>query len=1049
MSEQGMKRLEKLYISKIRSRIDEINERFIWTNATPVTDFAVAETMAHLPVGAAKKLRYRPAKDGLRWGKPWSTAWFRLRIRIPAAFKGETVVLRFLPDGECIIFRDDKPVQGLDRNRGEYILFDRAGGGERLDLYVEAGANAAFGDYAQRLARQPELLVLNRVVWDAFWDLSALYDMIVAPMEISNFLGTKVMYNLPENDTRRSRIIFALNKAVDLFDYGNPSNAELRSQARKVRSVLQPVYDCGANASAQTIACLGHAHIDVAWLWPLAETMRKCGRTFANVLELMDRYPEFKFVQSQPQLYEYTRRLYPALYDRIRQKVKTGQWVPTGATWVEPDCNVTSGESLVRQILFGTRFFKEDFDYDVTDLWIPDVFGYSAALPQILQRSGIECFLTQKISWSQFSRFPYHSFHWEGIDGTRILTHFPPANDYNSRLDSAQMITAANDYREKDRCSIQAVPFGFGDGGGGPNRPMLERMRRYRNLEGMPKLEPMSTKEFFQHLRKASADLPKWIGELYLEMHRGTYTTQACNKKFNRQAEILLHDAEMLSALGSVLGSRYDQKTLNEAWKLVLLNQFHDIVPGSSIDEVYADSYRQYKEIFSKGRAVRDRTIAFLAAKIDTRGDGIPVLVLNSLSWERSDTVTFEADRMRRGTSYVAFDAEGRESPVQLCSDGRARFKGCIPSVGHSVFHVRAGKASAPTIAATVQGMENARVRVDFDAAGRVRGIFDKKEQREVLERGKSGNRFILFEDKMATCGPAWDMEIYYNDKPLVTDGKLLAAKVIERGAVRSVVRFTRSLSKSTIVQDVVLTADSARIDFVTTVEWGNEKDVLLKVAFPVNVRADKARYEIQFGNIERPTHWNRPQDFGMFEVPAQRWADLSEGDYGVALLNDCKYGHDIRDNVMRLTLLRAPKWPGKNADVDKTHQFTYSILPHAGTYTNGVVREGYELNVPATARVVKAKGGKLPARMSRMSVSGGNIVIDTVKKAEDDNGIIVRMYEAHGCRGRYEFITNLPVKRIVETNLMEKEEKGLGMKNGTLALEFKPFQIVTVKLKM
>lgn len=1048
MSAQGMKRLEKLYVDKIRIRIGEINERFIWTNATPVTDFAVAETMAHLPIAAAKKLRYKPAKDGLRWGKPWSTAWFRLRIRIPAAFKGETVALRFLPDGECIIFRDDKPVQGLDRNRGEYILFDKAGSGERLELYVEAGANAAFGDYAQRLARQPQLLVCNREVWDAFWDLSALYGMI-DPTETKHWLGTFMVRSLPEDDTRRARIIFALNKAVDLFDYGNPSNAELRSQARQVRRALQPVYACRANASAQTIACFGHAHIDVAWLWPLAETMRKCGRTFSNVLELMDRYPEFKFVQSQPQLYEYTRRLYPALYDRIRQKVKSGQWVPTGAMWVEPDCNVTSGESLVRQILFGTRFFKEAFNYEITDLWIPDVFGYSAALPQILQRSGITCFLTQKISWSQFSRFPYHSFHWEGIDGTRVLAHFPPAEDYNAQIDPARLISSANYYHEKDRSSIQAVPFGFGDGGGGPTCQMLERMRRYRNLEGMPKLEPMAVKEFFRRLGQASADLPKWIGELYLELHRGTCTTQAYNKKFNRRAELLLRDAEMLSALAGAQGASYDRKTLNAAWKLVLLNQFHDIIPGSSIDEVYVDSYRQYDEIFAKGKAVKDRAVAALAARIDTRGDGLPVLVLNSLSWERSDTVTFESNRIRKGTSCVAVDADGRESPVQLCADGLARFKGSIPSVGHSVFHVRVGKANAAPIAATTQGMENDLVRVEFDAEGCVRSIFDKKARREVLERGKPGNRFILFEDKMATCGPAWDVDIFYNDKPLVTDGKLLSARVVERGAVRSVVRFTRALSKSKIVQDVVLTAGSARVDFVTTVEWGNEKDVMLKVAFPVNVRAEKARYEIQFGNVERPTHWNRPQDYGMFEVPAQKWADLSEGDYGVALLNDCKYGHDIHANVMRLTLLRAPKSPGKNADVNKTHQFTYSILPHAGGYTNGVVRAGYELNVPATARVVNAKAGRLPARLSRMGVSGGNIVIDTVKQAEDDNGIIVRMYEAHGCRGRYEFVTDLPVKRVVETNLMEQEEKRLAIKNGKLALEFKPFQIVTLKLKM
>jgi len=1043
MSTEGMKNLEKLYVRKIRSRINEIGDRFIWTDAAPVKDVSAAETMEHLSIKQAANLKYRPVKDGFRWGKNWSTAWFRLRFTVPRHFKGEQVVLRFSPEGECIIFRNEKIVQGLDPNRKEYLLLKRSAGNEKIELYVEAGANSAFGDLARRTMRQPQLLVFNPEVWAAYYDLVALFSMIEERFEKPHALP-------PGDDTRCAKILFGLNKAVDLFDYDTPDRALTRAQALKASKLLKPLYDCKASASAQTIACFGHAHIDVAWLWRLAETVRKCGRTFSNVLELMDHYPEFIFVQSQPQLYEYTCERYPAIYEKIRQKVKSGQWVPTGGMWVEADCNVTSGESLVRQILFGTRFFKGEFNSRIEDLWLPDVFGYSAALPQILSRSGIKYFLTQKISWSQFSKFPYHSFRWEGIDGSRVLTHFPPANDYNSALKAPQMLAAANEYREKDRSPIQAVPFGYGDGGGGPNRDILERMRRFRDLEGMPKLEPMAPREFFKKLEKESVDLPTWVGELYLELHRGTFTTQALNKKLNRRAEFHLRETEMLSAINSASGAAYDQKTLNAMWKLTLLNQFHDIIHGSSIDEVYADSRRDYAVILKTTGELREKAFARLAGRVDLRGPGQPVLAFNSLSWERQSLISIALPPGKRTREkLVATAPDGDKSPVQVSADNTARFIGTLPSAGHAVFHLQPGVASAPVIAADTRAMENECLRVEFDNEGRVKRIYDKVSSREILAPGATGNRFVLFEDKNASFGGAWDMEIFYNDKPLVTDGKLLSVKVVERGVVRSVVRFKRAIGKSTLVQDVVLTAGSPRIDFVTTVSWGDEKDVLLKVAFPVNILSEKARYEIQFGNVERPTHHNRPQDFGMFEVPAQKWADLAEADYGVALLNDCKYGYDIHGNVMRLTLLRAPKYPGKTADVNQTHEFTYAILPHKGGYTNGVVRAGYDLNVPVMARAVRPakRPSALPARSSAMSVSGENIVIDTLKKAEDDDALIVRLYEAHGSRGRRDFITALPVKRVFETDLMEKVEREINFRNKKVSLDFKPFQIITLKL--
>ena len=980
---------------------------------------------------------------------------------MPRTFAGQTVALLFDPEGECIVFRDGEPVQGLDRNRKDYVLFDRARGGERVELLVEAGANEAFGGFQARTMHQPELAVFNPDVWEAWHDLACLADLVEA---------------LPDDDTRRARVVFALNKAVDLIDYQDRSTAALRRSARAVRKALAPVLAQPAHASAQTVACMGHAHIDVAWLWPLAETIRKCARTFSTAVHYMDRYPEYCFVQSQPHLYEFTRDNYPGLYKRIKAKARSGQWVPTGCMWVEADCNVTSGESLVRQTLFGTRFFQKEFGHQVACLWLPDVFGYSAAMPQILKRSGIDYFLTQKISWCQFTTFPYHTFWWEGIDGTRVLAHFPPANDYNSQLKPSQMRGAAARYREKDRSPIQAVPYGFGDGGGGPTREQLERLRRYRDLEGMPRLAPMSPADFFQRLEAESEDLRTWVGELYLELHRGTLTTQANNKKLNRKAELALRDAEMLSAMTLPAGRVYPQAALNDAWKTLLLNQFHDIIPGSSIALVYQDSDRHYGQILAAAADVKQSALEHYAKQVDTRNlpqvanlrEGALVLALNSLSWERHDVVAANVPRLRRDRSYVAVAPDGTESPVQLCGDGLARFVATVPSCGHAVFHIRPvpsrrlqalregsqGSASAPPIVqATERGMENDVIRLRFDRRGRIRSIVDKRNRREIVPRGAVANQLILFEDKPANWD-AWDIDIFYNDKPLEVDGKLLSIEVKETGPVGAVVRVRRAFSKSVVSQDIILVAGSPRIDFLTTVEWGDEREVLLKAAFPVDVHSDKARYEIQFGNVERPTHWNTPWDFGRFEVAGHKWADLSEGDYGVALLNDAKYGHDIHGNVLRLSLLRAPKMPDPTADVGKTHRFTYSLLPHAGDYTNGVVREGYQLNVPVTATVVPSRAPSKARRAMPMgstaslfAITGDNVLIDTIKKAEDDDGIILRLYEAHACRGRRTLTIGLPCAKVVETDLMEREERELKLRNGKVALAFKPFQIRTLKL--
>ena len=1047
MATEGMSKLEKQYINKIRERSKEIGS-LIYAENVDIKDVAAFETPERLPFAEAIKNDFKPVKGGHRWGKPWQTSWFRLRFEIPQNFKGEQISLLFDCEGESIIFNNDGTVlQGLDTNRKEHVLVDKAKGGEKFELYVETGANCPFGGFVKRIMHQPQLAITVREVWECYYDIECLYEIIQDKNTVTGWASIGA-YGLPEDSTRRAQIVFNAAKAVDLFDYTDLSVAGLRKSAKRVRKALKPLYDKPANASEQTIACMGHAHIDVAWLWPLAETRRKCGRSFSNVLEILDRYPEFVFCQSQPQLYEYTKENYPDIYERIKQKVKTGQWVPTGCAWVEMDCNITGGESLVRQILFGTRFFREEFNHETACLWLPDVFGYAASLPQILKRSGIDNFLTQKISWNQFTTFPHHSFYWEGIDGSEVLSHFLPANDYNTDLHGARMIHAARKYKQKDRSSIHGALFGFGDGGGGPTKQMAERIRRFSDLEGVPKHEPMSPAKFFERLENESTDLPKWVGELYLELHRGTLTSQAYNKKFNRQSELTLRNAEMIEALNMTAGGQYRQQELNDAWKLVLLNQFHDIIPGSSIDLVYQDSDNDYAEVLKTANEVTNTALETYAESVDTTGEGKPVVVYNSLSWDRTDVASAKVKGLRKDRQYVAVECDGYQVPAQVGFDGNIRFAATIPSTGHAVNHILPASDDAPKakpVKATAKLLENELVKIKFDAKGRITSFYDKEADREVIAPGQVANQFIGFEDKPA-CWEAWDIDIYYNEKILHQDGKLISAEVIEQGPVRSVIRFIREFSKSTITQDVILAADTKRLDFDTKVEWGDESKILLKVAFPVDVHADKARFEIQYGNVERPTHWNMPQDFARFEVAAQKWCDLSEYGYGVALLNDCKYGHDIKGNIMRISLLRATKHPDKTADVNKTHTFKYSMLPHLGDYTNGVVQEAYEMNVLNLAVETEASQGDRPCYESAFMLDDDSVIIESIKKAEDDNSVIVRLYEAYNSRGVVNLETSLPVKKVIETNLMEVEEQELPVEEGTIELEFTPFQIRTLK---
>jgi alpha-mannosidase len=732
----------------------------------------------------------------------------------------------------------------------------------------------------------------------------------------------------------------------------------------------------------------------------------------------------------------------------MREKVASGQLEPVGSMWVEADCNIPSGESLVRQVLHGKRFFAQELGRDTTEVWLPDVFGYPGSLPQIMRQAGIDRFLTQKLSWNQYNVLPHHSFVWEGIDGSRVFTHFPPADTYNGDASVAELAHAVRNFKDHDRATRSLYVYGHGDGGGGPTAGMIESLRRLADLEGAPRVELEAASSFFD---KAVADIDDpavWVGELYLELHRGTYTTQAATKRGNRTGELALREAELWASLAPRPWSAYPAERLDRAWKTLLLHQFHDIIPGSGIHWVYEDTARDHAQVAAEAGAVTDDAVAVLADAIDTAGLSSPVVVLNPLSHDRADIVSLP--RYDRDEPLVAIGPDGEQSPVQVAADGALLFRASVPSCGHSVYDLVTGAgdpAPGSELEIDERGLDNSRLRVRWDDDGLLTSVWDKSADREVLAPGARGNVLQLFED-YPNFYDAWDVDRFTLEHPVdVTTLDELA--VTERGPHRASVRMTRSFGESRVTQTISLAAGSGRLDFVTTVDW-HESRRLLKVAFPVDVRSQRATYEIQYGHVERSTHTNTSWDLARFEVCAQRWADLSEPGYGVALLNDCKYGYDIQSNVMRLSLLRAPGWPDPQADRGM-QRFTYALLPHPGGLRDGrVVEAGHELNVPLRAVPTASHTGQQPRRASFLRVDRPGVVIDAVKKAEDTDALVVRLYEAWGQRGPVRLTCAASVAGVKRADLLERAQDGVETdRDGSIPLRLRPFEIVTLLLEL
>jgi alpha-mannosidase len=1029
-------------VRQLRNRLEEIRGT-VFSHRQPLTQLRCCVTGRFKGPESMPKSGWRPFKIMERWGGLDQTTWFRMTARVPKAFAGQRVATMIRPcaytdipglrdhdqTGEGLAYVNGNPFQGIDRNHEILVLTEKARGDEVFDIAIECTPQTRFD--ATHEFECADLAVMHRDAWDFYWDGTAYLDLIQA---------------LDRNQTTCRRMLNLVREAVWMVDLqagGGPDyHASLAEGRRLLREGLKNFTSHGMGQ----LTLIGQSHIDTAWLWPLRETRRKVGRTWSTVMRLMELYPEFHFSASQPELFLFAKECHPELWKQIKKRVKQGRFEPCGATWVEQDSNMPCGEALVRQFLYGNRFYEQEFGFRSRTAWLPDAFGFPWSLPQIMRKAGIEYFFTIKISWSQFTKFPYGYFLWQGVDGSSIPAIMTPMN-YNGNPVPADLIRQREAFSQKELVDEEPFPFGYGDGGGGPTMEMIEYGKRFGNVHGVPQCTFGRTEDCFDRMREEvpEAHLPVHNGELYLELHRGCQTTQGRTKRHNRKAEVLLHDAELLSSMALLHGGKYGQKTLFDAWRIVLTNQFHDILPGSSITEVYEDTEKDYARAREYAGSALDSAVGHLLSQIAMDGPGTPIVVFNTLSWLRSDVARARV-KLPRGAFHV-IAPDGGVVPSQRLENGEVLFEAYdVPPLGYAVYRVVKGEA--PTDASGILNvsdgiLENHCLEVRLDQSGRFVSVYDKVEDREVLAPGRKGNVLQIFDDRPG-ANDAWDID--HNFEALGWEpGPAKSVEVIEEGPVRAVIRVVRKTEHSTFTQDITLYALLPRVEVATHVEW-HEKHALLKVAFPVNILSSRATYHIQYGTIERATHANTDLDFARFEVPAQHWADLSEGNYGVSLLNDCKYGYDVKGNTLRLSLLRAPVDPDPHAD-EGHHQFTYALFPHSGDWRNGTVSQGFEMNVPLLAVAAAPNGGSLPSTASFGCVDTDHVLIDAVKKAEDSEAIIVRVYEACGERGPAAITFGPKPRKAAECNLMEENDKTVKLRKHTLEFYIKPYEIRTFKV--
>jgi alpha-mannosidase len=946
----------------------------------------IAGPVDRIPASDAAALDYRDAEPGMALGPLWATWWLAVDGRVPAEWQGEQVDLLLVTNSEATLWLDGEPAQGLVSGgafvRPDAMLTESAVAGEGLSARVEIACNGLFG--WSDLHQQPQYVEapappfrLERCVLARFdreaWALSSDLGVLAALMDEPG-----------ADDAWRGELLRELNRFCNAWD------AEERATWPAARAILAPLFERRNATRTHEITAIGHAHIDTAWLWPLEETLRKCVRTFATQVRLMERYPGYRFACSQAQQYAWVRDRAPGLWARIRERVAAGQWLPVGGTWIEPDCNLPAGESLVRQFVYGQRFFEREFGRRARVFWNPDVFGYNGQLPQIMRGAGIDGFLTQKLSWNRFNPPEHHVFRWVGIDGSAVLAHFPPADTYNAEATVPELRRAARDFKDHALSAHSLLVFGWGDGGGGPTAQMLETLARVEDLQDVPRTTIGAPEAFFAALAD-EAQWPEVVGELYLEYHRGTYTTQARTKRASRRAERVLHDAELLAAVSD---APWPREELDRAWQTLLLNHFHDILPGSSIGEVHQRAERDLAEVEAAAGCVRDR---FAAGE-----------VVNTIGVDRREVVSVgDGLRFAEAPSCGVGRLVAARSEVRVCEDGD----------GFT--------------------LENEHLRAVLGRDGTLRSLVELASGREAM--AAPGNVLELYEDR-PTAFEAWDLDPFHletrSDCPGAASAQLASAEPL-----RAEVVFERRIGRASgMRQSVRLDAESARLEFHCAIDWREDRRAL-KVRFPVAVHAPRATYEMQFGVVERPTHYSTRRDLAQYEVPGHRFADLSEHGFGVALLSAATYGWSVHGQDMRMTLLRSPRWPDPEADMGR-HDLSFAICPHRGSWQDaGVTAEALRFNAPLLL------GEPAGEARSWFSTDTTGLLIDSIKRAEDGDDLVVRLYEAHGGRGVARLRVGLPFAEAWFTNLLEDRQSAAEVDGDEVVIPFRPFEIITIGL--
>ncbi|KAG9297720.1 hypothetical protein G9A89_011235 [Geosiphon pyriformis] len=982
--------------------------------------------LQRIPFEEAVRQEFTPTSVGTSFGPSWSTHWFHVFVNVPEFWRDEEVQFLWNANNEAMIWTTDGvPVQGLtggkgDDRRVEYVLTRNAEGGENFEFYIEMACNGMFGVGNRGLINPPdpdkhytlqkaEITVPNKAAWNLLYDFQIIRGMAK---------------DLPRDSIRSSQALYVANDIINAFRPNEEKSIEKGLEIAK--EFLK-----NKNGSTQhRLIAVGHCHIDTAWLWPFDETKRKVARSWSTQLGLMDIYPEFKFVCSQAQQFEWLQEHYPKLFKKVQDKADNNQFLPIGGTWVEMDCNIPSGESFCRQFLYGQRFFEKNFGKRCKIFWLPDTFGYSAQLPQIIRDSGLKYFFTQKLSWNNINKFPNTTFYWVGLDGSKVLTHMCPSETYCAQGTVNELLKSVTNNKDKEYTNESLLVYGNGDGGGGPLPGMIERLRRLKDIDGLPKVEMGSADDFYERLEKESKDLVTWRGELYFELHRGTYTSHGRIKQFNRKSELLLRDTELLSVITQHLQHetfRYPKEKLDQLWKYLLLNQFHDVLPGSSIEMVYKDAKKFYNEILETGEALREKALdALFNIKESLESEYKGLVVFNTLGWKRTEVVKVPV--YQGLPTLQQYAADPKEGYVLVRSAIGMGAQGVGLSEHSDINPVTVWEADEFFY------LQNEFVTVTFDKHARLTSLIDRKLDREIIPEGKYGNLFKIYEDI-----------------PLFWDGReagLGKVKIHEEGPLRASlkVRIYNLTKNSSLYQTIALTATSARIDFETEIDW-DENRQFLKVEFPVDINRDVATYETQFGFIQRPTHYNTTWDAAKFEVCGHKFVDLSEYGYGVALLNDSKYGYAIHGNIMRLSLLRSPKSPDAYSDIGN-HTFKYALLPHAGSFMESdVVHEAYQFNVPLIIRNVSQKIAADIQPVSYFSIEGAkNVILDTIKRAEDSDDIILRLYEAYGGHAKARLRSIFPLTKLHETNILEDPISTVAYDDEGAILRFRPFQIMTLK---